>query len=241
MIKIGVSGGCGRMGKRIIKLAKEDKDFTVVFGLENKEYSDVGKIIDGVRIGDDPQEVKKCDCLIDFSAPQATVGYIPYLVEFRKCAVIGTTGLDEDQQNKVKEAAKNIPIVFSPNMSVGVNLLFKLIDDAAKILKGYQVDIEEAHHIHKKDAPSGTAKKIAKIINEQGFSIKVEDIKAERVDEIVGDHKVVFESDVDKIELFHSAKTRDIFAQGALLAAKWIIGKSPGLYSMDDVLFGAKF
>ena len=151
--------------------------------------------------------------------------------------VIGTTGLDKKAKDKISEVAKVIPIVFSPNMSIGVNILFRLLKIAAGTLKNYQAGIQEVHHVHKKDAPSGTAKRIAEIINEQGFNIKIEDIKADRYDEIIGDHKVVFESEVDKLELSHSAKTRDIFAQGALLAAGWIVGKSLGLYSMDDVLF----
>jgi 4-hydroxy-tetrahydrodipicolinate reductase len=121
-------------------------------------------------------------------------------------------------------------------MSVGVNLLFKLVQMSGEILKNYNVRIEEAHHIHKKDSPSGTAKKIVQLLNEEGFSIKIEDIQAIRKNEIVGDHKIIFESKGDKIEIFHTAKTRDIFAEGALLAAKWIKGKKPGLYSMEDVL-----
>lgn len=236
MVKIGISGACGKMGKRIISLAEEE-GFILAFGLEEKGHPDLGKIRQGVRIEDDPREIKNCDCLIEFTNPSATIEHLSFLVKFNKSAVIGTTGLDEVQQEKVKEAAEIIPIVFSPNMSVGVNLLFKLIEEAAKILKGYDVDIQEAHHIHKKDAPSGTAKKIAQLINNQDFNVRIEDIKADRVNEVVGDHKVIFESKVDKIELFHSAKTRDIFAQGALLAAKWIINRPRGLYSMDDVLF----
>jgi 4-hydroxy-tetrahydrodipicolinate reductase len=151
--------------------------------------------------------------------------------------VIGTTGLDDATRQKIKAAARHIAIVFSPNMSVGVNLLFRLLKVAAGTLKNYAASIQETHHIHKKDAPSGTAKRMAEILIEQGFNIKPEDIKSDRYDEIVGDHKVLFESEVDRIELSHSAKTRDIFVEGALKAAQWVVGKEPGLYSMDDVLF----
>jgi 4-hydroxy-tetrahydrodipicolinate reductase len=237
MVKIGVSGACGKMGRRIISLAQKDKDIEVVFGLENKEHPEVGKVIDGVNIVGDGAVIKDCDCLIDFSAPSASLDNLEYLTKFKKTAVIGTTGFDEKAQERLREAAGSIPLVFSPNMSVGVNVLFKLINMAAEILKDYNVYIEEAHHIHKKDAPSGTAKKIVDIINKQSFDIKYEDVKAIREDEIVGDHKIVFESGVDKIELFHSAKTRDIFAQGSIVAAKWIFNKPKGLYSMADVLF----
>ncbi|UCC96104.1 MAG: 4-hydroxy-tetrahydrodipicolinate reductase, partial [Candidatus Omnitrophota bacterium] len=144
-----------------------------------------------------PQALTHCDCLVEFSSPSATVEHLPYLVKFRRCAVIGTTGLDKNQQRKIQDASSVIPIVFSPNMSVGVNLLFRLLKEAAHILKAYSVGIEEAHHIHKRDAPSGTAKKIAQLVNSEGFQIKVGDIKSIREDEIVGDHKVTFESNVD--------------------------------------------
>lgn len=238
MIKLGISGACGKMGERIIALAKEEKGLSVIFGLEYKDHPDIGKVLDGVKITADADIMKECDCLIDFSAASAVIGNLSAAVKHSKAVVIGTTGLDEAQRRKVQEAARKIPVVFSPNMSIGVNVLFKLVKEAAKVLKKYGVSVEEAHHIHKKDSPSGTAKKIAEIVNSQGFNLKMEEIKAVREDEIIGDHKVVFESGVDKLELFHSAKTRDIFAQGAILAAKWVVARPAGLYSMDDVLFG---
>ena len=236
MVRIAVSGACGRMGQRIIALAKEDAGLEVICGFEKGNHPKVGEEVEGVSITNDFNLLEKCDCLIDFSSPSATIENISHAVAKKRCMVIGTTGLDSQQQEKIKEASRLIPVVFSPNMSIGVNVLFRILKEAAATLKGYKVDIEEAHHIHKKDAPSGTAKKIAQVINQQGFSIKIEDIKAIREGEIVGDHKVVFESDVDSLQLSHSAKTRDIFAQGALVAAKWIAKKDPGLYSMDDVL-----
>ncbi|UCD16023.1 MAG: 4-hydroxy-tetrahydrodipicolinate reductase [Candidatus Omnitrophota bacterium] len=238
MFKLGVSGASGKMGKRIISLAKENKDIDVIFGLEDENHPSVGKVVDGVKITADSGKIKECDCLIDFSAPAATIENLSLVRKFSKCMVIGTTGFDHSQRSKIKELSSKTGVVFSPNMSVGVNLLFRLVKESAHLLKKYNVFIEEAHHIHKKDAPSGTAKKIAEIINRQGFNLKIEDIKAVREDEIVGDHRVVFESDADRIELFHSAKTRDIFAKGAILAARWVLDKPAGLYSMDDVLFG---
>jgi len=237
MVKIGVSGARGRMGQRIINLAGKDREFEVVFGLETRGHPDVGDLIEGIEIGEVPEIIKDCDCLIEFSSPVATIEHLRDLIAFKKCAVIGTTGFDEAQRAKVESAAIAVPIVFSPNMSVGVNVLFRLIKEAAAFLGHYTAHIEEAHHVHKKDAPSGTAKRIAEIIAHAGFDIKAEEIKSIREGEIVGDHRVVFESDVDRIELGHYAKTRDIFAQGALIAAKWIASKKPGLYSMDDVLF----
>jgi 4-hydroxy-tetrahydrodipicolinate reductase len=238
MIKLAIAGFCGKMGQRIFALAKEDSGFKVVLGLEKKGHPEAGKTKDGVRITDDLDEVKDCDCVIDFTVAKATLENLPYIVKHKKQVIIGTTGINESEQKILDEASRKIAIVFSPNMSVGVNLLFVLARIAAKTLSGYKVLIEEAHHIHKKDSPSGTAKRIAQIINEGGLSCKTEDITAIREGEIVGDHKIIFESEVDRIELFHHAKTRDIFAKGALLAAKWVSNKNSGLYSMDDVLSG---
>jgi len=237
MIKIAISGACGKMGQRIIALAREDKNLKVVFGLEDKSNPNVGKIIEEVPISADSSQISSCDCLVDFSAPQATLEYLDYAVKYKKCLVIGTTGLNE-QIDKIKKAAKKIPVVFSPNMSVGVNLFFRLVKEAAEVLKDYQVYLQEAHHVHKKDAPSGTAKKIVQILAESGFKIKDEEVKVIREGEIVGDHKVFFESGLDKLELTHKAKSRDIFAKGALLAVGWVVDKTAGLYSMQDVLFG---
>lgn len=237
MIKIAVTGARGRMGQRIINLAQKDKDLQVVFGLEKKGHPDIGRIIEGVKITDSTQEIAHCDCLIDFSTPSAVLENTTAAVEFKKAAVIGVTGLDDAGLREIKAAADRIALVYSPNMSVGVNLLFRLLKEAAGVLKSYRVEVTEAHHTHKRDAPSGTAKKIARILNAAGLGIKDEEIKAIREGEIIGDHRVVFESEVDRIELSHSAKTRDIFAQGALLAAKWVVGKPAGWFSMDDVLF----
>lgn len=237
MLKICVSGACGKMGTRIINLAEADSNLEVIYGLEYKGNPAIGKIIEGVKIVDNCEVLKECDCLIEFATPLAGIEHLTCLVNYKKPAVIGTTGFEPSQTEKIKEAAKHIPIVFAPNMSVGVNLLFRLVELAAKKLKGYKIYIEEAHHVHKKDAPSGTAKKIVEIINGQGFCVKNEEVKVIREEEIVGDHAIVFENEFDRIEIAHSAKTRDIFAQGALVAANWIIGKKPGLYSMQEVLF----
>jgi len=236
-MKIGVSGASGKMGKRIIHFAAQEKEIEVVFGLEKEGHPDVGHDFEGVKITDNLEIIKTCDCLIDFSLPEATMEHLGYLLEYKKAVVIGTTGLSEREQVDIKNAAKDIPVVFSPNMSVGVNAMFRLVKEAAKILKNYDLYLEEAHHVHKKDSPSGTAKKLVQILNSEGFKIKDDDVAAIREDEIVGDHSVLFKSGVDEIEISHSAKTRDIFAQGSIRAAIWINGKANGFYSMDDVLF----
>ncbi len=240
MIRIGVIGARGRMGQRIINLAEKDGALEVVFGFECKAHPDIGRLIEKVKITDDYRKINECDCIIDFSSSFALKDHLSIVLGYQKPFVVGMTGLEESEKLSLKEAANKIPIVFSPNMSIGVNLLFRLISQAAGVLKGYKADVWEAHHIHKKDSPSGTAKMIAEILNQEGYNIKQEEITAVREDEIVGDHKVILESAVDRIELSHSAKTRDIFAQGALLGARWVVSKKSGLFSMDDILFENK-
>lgn len=240
MIKIAVSGCCGRMGARIVELASKTAGLKVVVALENKGHNNIGAALKDVRISDNPQDIKDADVLIEFTNPEATVNHLDLALAFKKPIVIGTTGLTDIQKTKVKAAAKVIPVLFSPNMSVGVNVLFKLVKDAAENLSAdYTANIIEAHHVHKKDAPSGTAKKLAQIIKEVTGKEPC-DIKSIREGEIIGDHRVVFEGSLDKIEISHSAKTRDIFAQGALEAAKWVVKQRPGLYDMQDVIRKSK-
>lgn len=221
MIKLAISGYQGKMGKRIAALAAEDKVFKITAKIEMNDSVDL---------------VKGSDVLIEFTTPDATISHLKACSLNKVAMVIGTTGLNDSQLSEVRLAAKNIPVVYSPNMSVGVNCLFDLVKSAAeKLGLDYKINIIEAHHVHKKDAPSGTAKKLAQIVKET-TGRDVEDIKAIREGEIVGDHRVIFESSVDRIELFHTAKTRDIFALGALKAAKFVAGKKPGIYSMQGVL-----
>jgi len=221
MIKLAISGYQGKIGKRMIALAEADKSFSITAKIE---------------MNDSVEAIKSADVLIEFTTPTATIEHLKACVKFSRPIVIGTTGLSESQLSELKTASKKIPIVFSPNMSVGVNCLFELVKSTVKKLGlDYEVNIEETHHIYKKDSPSGTAKKLAQIVKDASGK-EVKDIKAMREGEVVGDHKIIFESAVDRIELFHSAKTRDIFVIGALRAAKFIVGKNPGLYSMEDVL-----
>ena len=237
MIKLAVSGSCGRMGSRIIFLAAKSRDFKVITALECQGHPEIGKTIEGIKINNNLNEIKNADCLIDFTSPEATLKNLDTAVGLKKPMVIGTTGLTDKEKAKINKGAKTIPIVFAPNMSVGVNLMLKLLKDTAeKLAKGYKVRMTETHHVHKKDVPSGTAKKMLEVIRDSGMQINEADIKSIREGEIIGDHEVVFESQVDKITISHSAKTRDIFAQGALAAAKWIVNKPAGLYSMQDVI-----
>jgi len=236
MLKLAVTGCYGRMGKRITQLALEDSVFKVVCLLEQVDRCRQADDIGGVSVSSDIGAVKDADVLIDFTTPEATMENVAKCVEHSVKMVIGTTGLDAEQQQRIKDASEKIAIVFSSNMSVGVNILFKLTQIAAGKTAGvYNIRIEEAHHVHKKDAPSGTAKTLAKIAEDASLS-KVGDIKSIREGEIIGDHTITFESEEDIIILSHHAKTRDIFAKGALVAAKFVFEKDKGLYDMQDVL-----
>ena len=223
MIKICVSGSSGKMGSRIIELAKEDESLRVCGSFDVVE--------------ENPEQfIETADCLIEFTAPQATIEHLALCEKHKKAMVIGTTGLSDAEREKVRSASEKIPIVFSPNMSIGVNLLFKMASDAARVLgPDYSVSIIEAHHVHKKDAPSGTAKEIVKVIKGVMGDIEIP-VESVREGETIGEHTVTFESNVDLIEITHSAKTRDIFVKGALQAAKFAAGKKNGLFTMKDVL-----
>jgi 4-hydroxy-tetrahydrodipicolinate reductase len=235
-MKLGVSGAFGKMGTRILSLAAQDADFNIVLALERLGHPQIGEKLAGTEVVSDRALIKGVNCLIDFSSPDATLQNLASAVRFKKAVVIGTTGFSDEQKKEITDAAKIIPVVFSPNMSIGVNLLFALVKDAASRLpKDYRVNIVEAHHVHKKDAPSGTAKFLADIVKKKRGDAPV-DIKSIREGEIIGDHDVIFESPVDTLVLRHSAKTRDIFAQGALQAAKFIVTKKSGLYGMADVV-----
>ncbi len=236
MIKLAIAGCLGKMGSRLRELAFLDKDFAVVALLEKEGQVGAGASVCEIKIDSDPRQIRKADILIEFTTPDATLEHLAACFKYKKAMVIGTTGFSEEQKSQIEKAAKSIPIVFSPNMSVGVNLLFRLVRLAAeKLTDDYETKIIETHHIQKKDAPSGTAKQLAQIIKEARKG-EVKDMQSIREGEVIGDHKVFFDSPFDIIEIRHSAKTRDIFAQGALTAAKWLCGKKAGLYDMQDVL-----
>jgi 4-hydroxy-tetrahydrodipicolinate reductase len=213
-----------------------DKDCEVVCIWERENHPKLNCEICGLIVTDQIDKIRDADCVVEFTSPEATIEHLDLCVRFKKSMVIGTTGFSESQRMKIESAALTIPIVFSSNMSIGVNLMFKIIREVSKSLPlDYRVNIVEAHHIHKKDAPSGTAKTLAKIIKDASGRDNV-DIESIRQGEIIGDHRVIFNGTLDSIELFHSAKSRDIFAQGAVVAAKWVIKHKKGLFNMEDVL-----
>jgi len=235
MIKLAISGCQGRMGQRITELALADNDFKIVTLLENPNHPNANAKFHGIKIQTDPNTIEGSDVLIEFTTPEATVTNLTACLKHNVKMVIGTTGLSAEQVEHIKRASKTIPIVFSSNMSVGVNIVFGLVRETAqKIGKNYDVRIVEAHHIHKKDKPSGTAKTLAQFA-EEGSGVPVTDIKSIREDEIVGDHEVIFDSPEDTITIRHHAKSRDIFAKGALVAAKFLAKKKTGLFNMQDI------
>jgi 4-hydroxy-tetrahydrodipicolinate reductase len=240
------------MGTSILRLVKDDADITVAGAVEAAGKPDPGE---GIRIERDLAGViGNGDVVIDFTTPAATLEHLAVAVERRKPMVIGTTGFSDAEIGRIKEAARAIPVVFTPNMSVGVNILFRLAGEVAKTVPGYDMEIVELHHNQKKDAPSGTALKISRIIAESlGRNIdavgvygregiigprRKEEIGvlAVRAGDIVGEHTVYFAGPGERIELTHRAHSRDPLAAGAITAAKWLASQKPGLYDMQDVL-----
>ncbi len=235
MIKLGVAGVCGKMGRRIFELASMDKDFELALALEKKGTPVIGKDIGKLKISSNQDGMFLIDVFVDFTTPDATEINLDYAARYKKALVLGTTGLTDSQVGRVEEVSKVIPVVFTPNMSIGVNVLFSILPEIAKRLgPDYSIEIVEAHHKAKKDAPSGTAKKMIQVLKEAtGREVPAHAI---RLGDIVGDHTVIFCGNSERIEVKHQAHSRDLFALGALKAAKWIHGKPAGLYSMQDVL-----
>jgi 4-hydroxy-tetrahydrodipicolinate reductase len=235
MIKLGIAGVCGKMGRRIYELASYDKDFEVALGLEKKGTPLIGKDLGKIKVSSGADGLFLVDVFVDFTIPEASEANLDYVARYKKALVLGTTGMSEGQIKKVEEISNVVPVVFSPNMSVGVNVLFTMLPEIAKRLgPDYNIEIVEAHHQAKKDAPSGTAKKMAEVLRDAvKKNIPTHSV---RLGDIVGDHTVIFCGNSERIEIKHQAHTRDLFAIGALRAAKWVAGKPAGLYSMQDVL-----
>ena len=258
MLKVGVTGAAGRMGSLISNLVLKDGDLNLVGVTEREDSPFIGKeFARGVKFYSSLKEfTEKPDVVIDFTTPQGTLKVLGEARELKIPLVIGTTGFTQEEKEKIEETSKSIPIVFSPNMSLGVNLLFKLVGEVAKALKdkGYDVEIFEVHHRFKKDAPSGTALRLAEIIAES-IGKDLEDIGvygrkgivgerkkdelgilSARMGDVVGEHTVFFATMGERLELTHRATSRETFARGAIIAAKWVVGKPVGLYNMFDVL-----
>jgi 4-hydroxy-tetrahydrodipicolinate reductase len=222
-VRVLLIGAKGRMGKEIVDLAKGDPSIEIV------AQCDLGDPIE--------PRMKNCDVAVDFSHANVIEGICRAALQHRRPLVIGTTGHSAEQRGVIEKAAESVSIVFASNFSVGVNALFALTRSAAAILdRDFNIEIIETHHKLKKDAPSGTAKTLAEILRQAGKSDSEIQIQSIREGEAVGEHTVIFNGSGERLELTHRASSRGIFARGALRAAQWIIGKSPGLYRMEDVL-----
>ncbi len=256
-MRLAVTGASGRMGRLIIKKAFEEglnivQAFDIVnIGKDAGEVAGIGNI--GVTIQSDINKLD-ADVLIDFTTPEAAVENARVASEKGVKLVIGTTGYNEEQRKKLEEYCSRVPSVVSPNFSIGVNVLFKIVEFASNYLYNTDVEIVEIHHRHKRDSPSGTAIKLAEIIKEvfkskgkdltlkfsrEGISPKGDEIGVFgiRGGDVIGEHTVFFFGDGERIEITHRALSRECFASGAILAAKWIAKvEKPGIYSMMDVL-----
>lgn len=236
MIKLAVSGAQGRMGKTITECAFDQADiFEVTTLLEHKDHPEANGSINGLNVETDNASLKGCDALIEFTLPDGTIDNLKACVENNIKMVIGTTGFNDEQITMIHDASAQIPIVFASNMSVGVNVLFKLIEIASNTLGADKIDISETHHVHKKDVPSGTAKTMAEFA-EPGYGNRVDSIESFREGEVIGDHTIVFNTPEDTLTISHHAKDRKMFAKGALRAAEFLQDKQNGLYNMQDVL-----
>jgi 4-hydroxy-tetrahydrodipicolinate reductase len=264
MVKVIVMGAGGRMGGRIISLIDPLKDVKVCGAVEQPGHAlvgrDAGEVLGlgkmGVTITDDLEScLEKGDVVIDFTHHEASLRHLETAAKKNRAIVIGSTGFTAEEIKKVAKLAKKTRCVLAPNMSVGVNVLFKVLDDVARILgDDYDVEIVEAHHHLKKDAPSGTAMKMAQIIAGAlkrnldregvytrkgmiGERTKTEiGIQTLRAGDIVGEHTVLFGAVGERLEFIHRAHSRDNFAKGAIRAARWIVDQKNGLYDMQDVL-----
>ncbi|GLH39680.1 4-hydroxy-tetrahydrodipicolinate reductase [Pseudomonas moraviensis] len=264
MRRIAVMGAAGRMGKTLIEAVQQtpgagltaavDRPDSTLVGADAGELAALGRI--GVPLsGDLDRVVEEFDVLIDFTHPTVTLKNLAFCRKHGKAMIIGTTGFSVEEKQLLAETGKDIPIVFAANFSVGVNLCLKLLDTAARVL-GDDVDIEimEAHHRHKVDAPSGTAVRMGEVIADAlGRDLKKVAVYGRegqtgareretigfatvRAGDIVGDHTVLFAADGERVEITHKASSRMTFAKGAVRAALWLDGREPGLYDMQDVL-----
>lgn len=263
-IKVAVAGCLGRMGQEIIKHILNNKKLSFIGGFElkshpmiNKKISDVSNVNSNLTVsGDANQIIKNADVLIDFTTPHSTLLNIKKAVENKTAIVIGTTGINSYQKNKIKNFSKKIPILMSSNMSLGVNLLFNLVQQTASTLKDseYDIEISETHHKHKIDAPSGTALSLGEYAA-RGRKTNLNKIKVmdrtkkntkrkkgdigfsvTRGGEIAGEHTISFISKNDRVDLVHKANNRSIFVSGAIKAVIFVSKKKNGFFDINDLL-----
>ena len=252
-INLAITGCMGRMGNQIIKSLNKDKNFTLVTLTENKK---INKRINGIKVElNTEQALKRADLIIDFTIPKCTFQVLKIASKLKKKVVIGTTGFTKKEENLIKKFSKKISILKAGNMSLGINLLMYLVEIASSSLsKNFLSKIFEIHHKYKKDYPSGTALMLGrgiaigknknfysllgkKYLNKKNFPYgKKINFNSLRKGEIIGEHEVKFSSGKEIITLNHEAFDRALYSEGALSAAKWLMNKKPGLYSMRDLM-----
>ena len=264
MINVIVCGGCGKMGSTVARLVRQNENMKLAGIIESPSHPKKGKdwgIVmglgeTGIIIKDNLEEIiQNTDQVVEFTNPQVSLKHLEIVSKYKKAMIMGTTGFSVEEIAKMKSLSQNIPFLFSPNMSLGVNLLFKLAAETAAALgDNYDIEIVEAHHRFKKDSPSGTAKKLAQEI------AKVKNVNLDEViiygregmigerkrgeigihsirgGDITGEHTVIFTTLGERLELTHKAHSRDTFAYGTIQAIKFMEGKSAGFYEMEDVL-----
>jgi 4-hydroxy-tetrahydrodipicolinate reductase len=254
-MKVAVAGAGGRMGQALIEAVLADRELQLAAALDAAGSPALGRTAGPLRIGPDLAALAGADLLIDFTRPEGTMAHLEACVAGRKAMVIGTTGFNDAHKQRIAKAAQRIPIVLSPNFAIGVNVVFGLAQTAARALgDDYDVEIVEAHHRHKVDAPSGTALKLGELVA-GALGRKLGEVAAHgregdtgerpareigfhaiRGGDIVGEHTVIFAGAGERVEVAVRSQSRLTYAAGALRAARWLEGRGPGLYDMADVL-----
>lgn len=235
MLRLCVAGCFGRMGQAIIAQANNDADVSVEVGT-SRDINHKKDKLPNLKVSSlHDLSSNDFDVCIDFTLPESTIAHLDRLANIRRPVVIGTTGLSDEHLSVIDSFSKQIPIVLAPNTSIGVNIMYSLVELAAKIVPGdWRISIDETHHTHKKDNPSGTAIKLKEVMQKHiSSTIRCE---GKREGEVIGTHNVRLLGQNEELVVTHEAKDRSLFAEGAILAAKWLSIQKPGLYSMKDVL-----
>jgi 4-hydroxy-tetrahydrodipicolinate reductase len=252
MIKVVVCGALGKMGRTVVDEIAGDKDLSLAGAIEAAGNAGLGTKLAGVEVTADlAKALGACDVVVDFTNPASAIEHIGQSAAAGKAAIVGTTGFTADELAIAKKAAGRIPLIISPNMSAGVNLMFRIVEEVARALGDFDAEIVEIHHNKKKDSPSGTAAKLADAIAKArpGFAVvhgreglvgarKSGEIGMHslRGGDVTGEHTVIFAGEGERFELTHRAHSRRTFARGTIRAIHFINGKKPGLYTMADVL-----
>jgi 4-hydroxy-tetrahydrodipicolinate reductase len=237
MTRVVVSGACGRMGAAVVGLIGQQTDMELVGGVEAFGHPQLGMPLGGGSVVSDLKAViDAADCIVEFGPVEAALEHLVLASKKGTPFVLGTTGFSTGQTEDVKRLARSLPMVYAPNFSVGVAVLGRVVEQARRLLgPGYDTEIVELHHRHKRDAPSGTAKKLAEAVRKAAGSGEIR-IHSVRAGDIVGEHYVIMANEGERIELVHKASSRLAFAQGVLRAIRFIVGRSNGLWTMEDVL-----